>query len=236
MVNKQHSPKNSSPPQVHEENGFSIVSVSLSSDAGLDEATETLNALCATLAERPGSALAFIQLEGAGASFPYASATIQDLNRWERVLRKAERLDAPTILSASGICGGLSLDVMLVSDIRTASDDFYLHLPSDEGAFWPGMALYRLVQQTSLAKARQIVLHDGGLSLPECLSIGLIDKHLADPQRYLLDAPYTFTRRQAQSYPVLRRLMTEASASAYEDAIGTHLAACDRSLRGANHV
>ena len=71
------------------------------------------------------------------------------VSKWERGLRRLERLDMTTVAMATGDCGGLALDALLATDYRVATSDVRLLVPVAGGATWPGMAIYRLAQQAA---------------------------------------------------------------------------------------
>jgi isomerase DpgB len=158
---------------------------------------------------------------------------IHTVSRWERALRRIERLDAVTVAMAEGGCGGPALEVMLATDCRIAGTGTRLWLPMTDGEFWPGMAVHRLANQIGVAATRRLLLSDGELSLPLALRLGLINELADEP----LEEVHATAERVGQlggaEFGIRRRLLLEAPATSYEEAIGAHLAACDRALRRA---
>lgn len=191
-----------------------------------------LNAFCATAQDRDAAtvviALGITSPESR--SWP-GSVRIGDVNRWERAVRRLERLPCASIAVAHGICGGPSLDVLLATDYRIAAPDLKLLLPVNDGQFWPGMALYRLAHQAGLGRGRQLALWGSELAAERAASIGIVDELSADVETAAEAAQVLFARLPGAEIAIRRQLLMEAAASSYEDALGAHLAACDRELR-----
>ena len=55
--------------------------------------------------------------------------TVALVSKWERALRRLERLPAATIAVADGDCGGPALDALLATDYRIASPAVRLIVP-----------------------------------------------------------------------------------------------------------
>jgi isomerase DpgB len=156
---------------------------------------------------------------------------VGEVNRWERTVRRLEQLNAVTIAAARGTCGGPALDLLLASDFRIAGPDLRIMLPINDGQFWPGMSVFRLVRNVGLARAKQVVLWGTDLSLAKATELGLVDRvgeNLSDAVR---TATVLLGRVSDKETALRRQLLMEAGASDYDDALGIHLAACDRELR-----
>lgn len=200
----------------------------------LAELTRLVQAVCTQIEQRRSPAVVVLRLgttPPADRSWPGADAGIQDVNRWERAVRRLERLDAVTIAVAGNVCGGPALDVLLATDYRIATVNLQLLLPINDGHCWPGMAVHRLVHQVGAARARQVVLWGDELSARRALDIGLVDEITADVIEAVQAATVLLGRVAGRELTVRRQLLLEASSTSYEDALGTHLAACDRELR-----
>jgi isomerase DpgB len=149
------------------------------------------------------------------------------VNKWERALRRLERLPVTSVAVATGVCGGPALDALLATDYRVATPDLRLVVPVETGATWPGMAVYRLVQQAGVARIRRAVLFGIPIGAPEALELHLVDE-LADEPTEVAELIGGFS---GPDLAIRRRLMLDVAATAFEDALGAHLAACDRALR-----
>jgi isomerase DpgB len=193
-----------------------------------------LRAVCDAAEDRGSQGTVIVHVSGApdtewASKFPLAL-----VSKWERELRRLERLPAVTIAVADGDCGGAALDALLATDYRIASGTARLLFPAVAGATWPGMALYRLVRQAAgAAPARRAVLFGSPITADSALAIGVIDEVAADPAAALAKAAEVAAEAEGAELAVRRQLMMEALTTSFEDALGVHLAACDRTLRRA---
>jgi isomerase DpgB len=157
--------------------------------------------------------------------------TLAQVNRWERTVRRLERLPVATIAVADGTCGGPALDILLAADIRIATASARLAVPVRVGATWPGMALFRLIRlSANAAAARRAALFGEPIDAADALDLHLVDTVTENLASALAAA------RAAESFvgpevAIRRQLITEAVTVSYEEALGVHLAACDRELR-----
>jgi isomerase DpgB len=154
------------------------------------------------------------------------------VSKWERVLRRFERLPAVTVAVADGDCGGTALDVLLATDYRIMPPWAKLVLPGGPGA-WPGMTLYRLARQSAgAAPARRAIMFGTPIGADSAQAIGVVDEVAANPAAALEQAR-SMAAGAGADLAIRRQLLQEAQATSFEDALGVHLAACDRVLRRA---
>ncbi|WP_406443852.1 enoyl-CoA hydratase/isomerase family protein [Streptomyces sp. NBC_00631] len=158
-------------------------------------------------------------------------ADVALVSKWERALRRLERLPATTVSVASGAVGGIALDTLLATDYRIVTPDTRLEISPDGAAAWPGMALYRLVQQTGIAPIRRTVLLGHPLTAAKAMALGLVDEITDAPLAALAVATAAAGLRSGRELAIRRRLMHDATTTSFEEALGAHLAACDRMLR-----
>ncbi|MEU4262699.1 enoyl-CoA-hydratase DpgB [Streptomyces sp. NPDC025273] len=198
----------------------------------LDELTASVTSVCARAEEGGGQNVVVLRLRSAppDRSWP-GRVRIGEVNRWERAVRRVERLAAVTVAVPEGVCGGPALDLLLTSDFRIASPDFRLLLPVNDEHFWPGMAVHRLVAQLGAAQARRLVLWGHEITADQAVSLGLVNEIGHDMEEALRATVVMLGRLSGAEVAIRRSLILEASATPYEEAIGTHLAACDRELR-----
>lgn len=197
------------------------------------ELTAAVSALCDE-AESAGADFATLYVRGAPTGEAVAKpADVATVTKWERAVRRFERLRLPTLAAAGGECGGAALDLLLAADVRVAAPDLRLLLAFHGQATWPGMAGFRLVQQLGLAAARRTVLFGVPITAREALERGLVDRVSEDPGRTLAAAARLLRRLSGPELAIRRQLAFDAQWMSFEDALGTHLAACDRSLRRA---
>ncbi|WP_432098933.1 enoyl-CoA-hydratase DpgB [Streptomyces sp. WAC 04229] len=160
-------------------------------------------------------------------------ADVALVSKWERALRRLERLPATTIAVASGAVGGPALDALLATDHRIATPDTRLEVSLSGAATWPGMALHRLVQQAGIAAVRRAVLFGQPLTASRALALDLVHDLVDAPLPALTEAVAAARLRSGRELAIRRQLMHDAATTSFEDALGAHLAACDRTLRQA---
>jgi len=202
------------------------------SQAPTMESVADLGALCARA--QGGNANRIVILRVAGVPGPGWSddLPVTLVSKWERGLRWLERLPAVTIAVADGDCGGPALDALLVADYRIMPAGARLVMPVVAGATWPGMALYRLARQAAGATlARRAVLFGTPIGAAEALAMGVIDDLAGDAALALEKAMDVAGAAPGAELAIRRQLMYEAMTATFEDALGAHLAACDRALR-----
>ncbi|MFG2231311.1 enoyl-CoA-hydratase DpgB [Streptomyces sp. NPDC048723] len=192
---------------------------------------KALDGLCDRAEDQPGSGPVTVHVTGAPKTDWTGGLTVGLVTKWERVLRRLERLPVATVATASGDCGGPALDVFLATDIRIATPDTRLLVPLDGEATWPGMAVHRLVQQAGAARVRRAVLFGVPIPAAEALTLGIVDE-LADDTAAATEATAELIAGlSGKELAIRRQLLFDASSMSFEDALGQHLAACDRVLR-----
>ncbi|MFF4035402.1 enoyl-CoA-hydratase DpgB [Streptomyces sviceus] len=204
----------------------------------LAELTAAVNAVCDQVADRHETTVVVLELSSTPVEFREwpGDVDIQAVNRWERAVRRLEKQAAVTIAVARGTCGGPVLDLLLAADFRIGAPGLQLLLPVNDGHFWPGMLMYRLVQHLGMARARQIVMWGVDLPLAKASELGLIDQVSEDLSDALHTAAVLTGRISDRETAVRRQLLLEAVSTEYEEALGVHLAACDRELRRLRHT
>jgi isomerase DpgB len=172
-----------------------------------------------------------VHVYGAPQEPPVHDLSVALVSKWERALRRLERLPAVTVAVARGDCGGMAFDVLLATDYRIASSSVRLLLPAAVGAIWPGMALYRLARQASGSAVRRALLFGAPIKARDALRMQLVDELTDDPAAALAAAAEAAASLPGTELAIRRQLILEAPATSFEDALGVHLAACDRALR-----
>lgn len=196
------------------------------------ESVAELSALCARAEDGDANRSLILQVSGVPGPGWSDDLTVALVSKWERALRRLERLPAATVAVADSDCGGPALDALLAADYRIISAGARLVMPVVAGATWPGMALYRLTRQTAgAALARRAVLFGAPIEAAAAQAMGLIDD-VADNAALALEKAMEVTGAAPGTELAIRRqLMLEAMTTSFDDALGTHLAACDRALR-----
>ncbi|MFI6406385.1 enoyl-CoA-hydratase DpgB [Streptomyces sp. NPDC050548] len=157
--------------------------------------------------------------------------TVSLVSKWERALRRLERLPTPTIAVAEGPCGGLALDLLFCADHRIANGAASLVMAVENGATWPGMTLYRLGRSHAGAAAvRRAVLFGTPIGAREALALQLVDVLADDVEGALAAAVGSTASVRGAELAIRRQLLFDAATTSFEEALGAHLAACDRAL------
>lgn len=192
-----------------------------------------LAGLCDRAEDHTGPGVVPVYVSGVPDAAWTSDLDVALVTKWERVLRRLERLSMTTVAVASGDCGGTALDALLATDLRIAARDVRLLVPVDSAATWPGMAVYRLSQQAGAARVRRAVLFGTPIEADEALALRLVDELAGDPAVALAAVAGTAAGFSGRELAIRRQLMFDAATTSFEDALGSHLAACDRALRRA---
>jgi isomerase DpgB len=190
---------------------------------------EAVMAVCDRVED--GAGTVGIRLTGAPRPGWTHELTVGLVTKWERAVRRLERLPCVTAAVVSGDCGGTALDVLLATDLRVADRGARLLMPVEEASTWPGMAVYRLVQQAGTSATRRAVLLGVPIEAADAVALHLLDRVTDDPAGELAAMAGAAGLISPRELAIRRQLMFEASARTFEDALGSHLAACDRVLR-----
>ena len=166
--------------------------------------------------------------------WPHDTA-IHLVTRWERALHRLERLPAVVVaVVGNGVSRGPAFDLLLATDYRVGVAQARLELAESAGAAWPGLSLYRLTNQLGAAAARRLLVRHEALSATRAVEIGVMDEVVADEDGAVdrvREVLHTLNAVRGKEFAVRRQLILEAGSTTFDDALGPHLAACDRSLR-----
>ncbi|WP_158793798.1 enoyl-CoA-hydratase DpgB [Granulicella sp. L60] len=155
------------------------------------------------------------------------------VNKWERLLRRAERASPILIVVAQQVCSPLALELLLVADCRLCTDDFVVEKKFSNGSIWPSMATYRLSRQIGETRARKLLMDESNIGAFKAQEMDLIDKVFEASTDMSAHLAHFLERAPLNDFAVRRRLMQDSLSTTYEEALGAHLAACDRALRRA---
>jgi isomerase DpgB len=195
------------------------------------EPVADVGAVCDSAEDSGERTVVVVHVSGAPKGSPASQPSVALVSKWERGLRRLERLGATTIAVASGDCGGPALDALLATDYRIATSSVRLLVSVAGGATWPGMGLHRLTVQAGPAAVRRAVLFGRPISTRDALALHLVDELTDDPVAALTAAVELAGAFSGAEIAIRRQLMLDAQATSFEDALGLHLAACDRALR-----
>jgi isomerase DpgB len=192
---------------------------------------EAVQAFCDRVEDGHTAGLATIHVSGVPRDGWIRDLSVGLVSKWERALRRLERLTGPTVTVASGDCGGIALDVLLATDFRIATPDTRLLVAFDGEATWPGMSLYRLACQAGPGRIRRVALLGAVLDAREAQALHLVDEVADDPDTALAALAERASAVRGKEFAIRRQLLFDAAQTSFEDALGAHLAACDRALR-----
>jgi isomerase DpgB len=215
---------------VIEEAGDLVVRVDGRCSLSADLVT-ALGAVCDSAEDRGDRNTVILHVSGAPREPADGDVAVALVSKWEHALRRLERLPAATISVVSGECGGVALEVLLATDYRIATSSVRLLMPTRAGQTWPGMVLYRLARQGGAAAVRRAVLFGVPITAVDAVTMHLIDELTTDTPGALAAAEQLAQAVPGAELAIRRQLMQEAQAVSFEDALGAHLAACDRVLR-----
>lgn len=194
----------------------------------------SLAAACDQAEDGGASTLLTVLVSGVPGPQWSSELTVALVSKWERALRRLERVPVLTVAVADGDCGGSALDALLAADYRIMPAGTRLVLPIVGGATWPGMALYRLARQAAGATlARRAVLSGTPIDAADARAAGIVDEVAASAALALARARELAGTAPGGEVAIRRQLMVEAVTTSFEEALGAHLAACDRALRSA---
>lgn len=169
------------------------------------------------------------------ASVPWpGTSKIYLVNKWEGALRRLERLGTAVIAVAEGHCTGSALEVLLACDYRIGTPGTTVAVYDESATPWPGMALHRLATQLGVTKARSLVLFGGTMTAEESRAAGVLDEITEDVDAAVAAAKRAAGGLSGSELALRRRLLLDAPSVSFEDALGAHLAACDRTMRQAS--
>lgn len=196
------------------------------------ETIAAVSAACDRAEDLAGHAKVIVRVSGLPDG-PWARGlTVALVNKWEQALRRLERLPAATVAVADGACGGAALDALLATDYRVLTRSARLVVPVDDGATWPGMALFRLARHgASTAAIRRAVLFGTPIEAADALALQLVDEVVDDAEAAEAVARQRAGAVGGSELAIRRQLLLDASTTSFEEALGVHLAACDRVLR-----
>jgi isomerase DpgB len=197
------------------------------------ETVEALLKICDRAEDQPGSGLLVVYVSGTPQPGWTKDVSVGLLTKWERAVRRLEHLGRVTVSVAAGVCGGTAFDVLLATDIRIAITGASFVVTSGGDATWPGMALYRLARGGTGGTLRKAALLGTSVDAAAAAASGLVDVVADQADEALAEIAAGAAGVAGTELAIRRRLLLDAPQHSFEEALGSHLAACDRALRRA---
>lgn len=168
-----------------------------------------------------------------GRTAEVAGADVADWTRWEKAVRRLERLPRVTVGAVDGTVTGPAFGLLLALDLVVATPRTVLTCLDVPAGRLPGMAVHRLAKYVGLGHAKRIVLAGRPLPAAEALRLGIVGEVSADPAQAAGRWLEPGGADRARAAYLSRRLLEESYAHSFEDALGGMLAAQERALREA---
>lgn len=198
------------------------------------EVVQAIKSACNQAEDAKDSAVLLVHISGSDKADNTPLPTpgnINMVNQWEKALRRLERVNAITVSVVKGQCNGIGMTLMLATDYRIIERDTKLGLVLENGGVMPGMTLYRLVNQIGMPWAKRMALLGEQLTSEKANALGLVDIVSDDCDSATAMFLESLVQIDTTDLSIRRRLLLDASSMSYEEAVGSHLAACDRYLR-----
>jgi isomerase DpgB len=201
-----------------------------------DDLTSTLNGAVDRAEDSGSETVLLLHVVGSASSQGGVEAwpgdvEMQAVNRWERLMRRLERASLVTMCFAEGACSALALELLLVCDRRWASGHFSTQLAPPAGSIWPGMSLYRLTAELGERRARKLFLDQKAIDAGTAQELTIVDEVLQNPANVFDRISALLQKAPLEDFAVRRRLMQDSLTTGFDEALGAHLAACDRHFR-----
>lgn len=153
--------------------------------------------------------------------------SIDQCNRWEKILNRLTKLSVITIAAIDGNCARFCLQLALVCDYRLATENSQFISPEIKEGYLPGMTIFQLAKFVGLGIARRIIFSGQFINAKDAHNYGLLDvlctsNQLTQELNNLVDQ---ITPINGTVIQLSRRLLNESFADNYEKAIGHFLAA-----------
>lgn len=182
---------------------------------------EVLTALDAAVAEAEGDpSVEVIVITGEGRAFVAGAdiAGMEPLDReggrkfgglGQRVFRRIEKLDKPTIAAVNGFALGGGCELAMACDLRVAGEKAKFGQPEVGLGITPGYSgTQRLPRLVGKAKAIELILTGDIITAQEAAAIGLVNR--VAPQESLMDEVFALAGRIMKNAPIAVRYSNKA--------------------------
>jgi isomerase DpgB len=201
-----------------------VFTISVVSNAGLQELTEAVRSVLGQIYRDDQKDTVIVLRCASFADCPEGGETLQSISSWEKVLRQLEMANAITVFISEGDVFGRAFDLLLISDYRSVQATSRIGFSRRGRITRPGMSLYRLTNQLGQAQARRVGLAGKILTAQEAVGLGLADEVSDDASDMLDHFLNQLGETSSAGLAIQRRLILEAQAMEYDNALGAYLA------------
>lgn len=205
-----------------------VLTVNVMAKSSLGELTKSLGSVLDQIYERGRRSSAVVFHCESTTDSPSVKESIQVISAWEKALRRLEVSQAIIVFLSDGDAFGHAFDLLLISDFRILVRNARVGFLLQNGVIRPGMSLYRLTNQIGQAHSRRVGLTGRALRADECYDLGLADEISDNGSHSLAQVLQKLENSPSAEVAIRRRLLLEAHALEYDNAIGAYLAACAR--------
>jgi isomerase DpgB len=156
--------------------------------------------------------------------------------KWEKCMARLEKIKNMKIVCCPNNVSQMALELLMVADYRIVGQKSDLKLVSAQLGVVPTTALYRATKLLGAQLAKRIFLFGQTLDASEGVNFGLYDECTEDietAERRLLGS---MTKGVLNDFSVRRRLIEDSHNLNIHEALGAHLAACDRLFASSSEV
>ncbi|MDK1288839.1 enoyl-CoA hydratase-related protein [Pseudoalteromonas umbrosa] len=148
--------------------------------------------------------------------------------KWEKCIGRLEKLKNVKIVSCPNKVSQFALELLFVADYRVASNQAGLNLAAAQFDIIPTTFIYRAAHLLGDQQAKKLFLFGQSITANEGVNIGLYDE-LSDSAAEVVERVVnTLTPTLLNQFSIRRRLIADSHNQSIGEALGSHLAACDR--------
>jgi len=148
--------------------------------------------------------------------------------KWEKCIGRFEKLKNVKVVTCPSGLTPLALELLMVADYRIVGTKIKLQLASTQLGIIPTTTLYRASKLFGIQLTKKLFLFGQTVEAHEGLSFGLFDEVSANTEDSAELMINSLTPEILENFSVRRRLISDSQTLSFNDALGSHLAACDR--------
>jgi len=141
----------------------------------------------------------------------------------QRVFRRIETCDKPTVGAINGWALGGGTELLLTLDLRIVADDAQLALPEILLGLFPGAGgSQRIIRQIPLCRAKELMFVGDRIGAAEAVALGLCNR--AVPRAQVLSEALHTAQRIAEKSPLVLKLLKRSLQNGADMPLGAALA------------